>query len=169
MVSFIFHRMQEDRVDGAGGVGKWSDCPSFAAWCYPFNLTVMAAWAARVAGGGDWDYKRQLAAKWGTAVAVPHDPAPEMLFYDVFTNIHYGYVGRAHNIPADILHAGAEQLGGVRTVSDWVSNEMGIRLWERRGLGLTQPDVAATVIARMKSYRTDPYRQYREVQPGLWR
>lgn len=94
------------------------------------------------------------------------NPAPERLFYDVWTNIHFGYVGRAHGIPADILHAGAEQFGGTRTISDWVSVELGIALWSSYGLGLTKSQLAAGVLSRMKAYRNDPT-DPNEVSGGL--
>jgi hypothetical protein len=90
-----------------------------------------------------------------------------MLFYDVFTNMHYGYVGRAHRIPADILHAGAEQLGGVRSQSDWWAVEMGIRLWANHGSFLSKGNVASAVKASMSRFRNDSANDFSEVQPSL--
>lgn len=170
-LSFIFDRMVADRVDGAGGVGMWSDCPIFFQWCLPFNLELSASWTAKVRPGGDWDYKAKLSAKYGGGQAyrtpIAGDPAPERLYYDVWTNIHYGYVGRAHKIPADILHAGAEQFGGARSVSDWVSNEAGIQLWDKFRTRLTRGQLADAVLSRMRSYRNDPAYFFLEVRRGL--
>jgi hypothetical protein len=170
-VAFIFQRMVADRVDGAGGVGMWSDCPIFFQWCQPFNLKVLAAWALRVQPHGTWDYKDDLAANIGRGTRywtpIPGDPAPERLSYDVWTNIHYGYVGRAHKIPADILHAGAEQFGGSRSVTDWVSNEIGIQLWNQHRDALTQQQLARAVLSRMRTFRNDPAFNFFAVHRGL--
>jgi len=157
--------MREDRRDPA--VGEWSNCEPWFAWCYATNSAVLTNWGVKVRGGGPWDYKGDLSRKWGTRVAVPGDPAPEMLFYDVFTNMHYGYVGRAHRIPADILHAGAEQLGGVRSQSDWWAVEMGIRLWANHGSFLSKGNVASAVKASMSRFRNDSANDFSEVQPSL--
>jgi hypothetical protein len=120
---------------------------------------------------GDWDLKVPLREKFGDhkplRTPVGGDPAPEMLFYDVWGNIHFGYVGRAHGVPADILHAGAEWKGGARTASDWLANEIGIRLWDTHGAGLTKSQLAAAILANMKGFRSDPAGEFHEVRGGL--
>ena len=170
-LDFIFKRMVTDRAENAGDVGTWQSCPIFFQWCLPFNIAVLGAFAAQVHGGGHWDYKGPLARAIGNRkgywTAVPGDPAPEALYYDVWTNIHYGCVGRAHGIPSDVLHAGAEQLGGVRTVSDWISNEIGIGLWDRFGTRLTKRELGDAVFTELHAYRNDPAFRWLEVRPGL--
>jgi hypothetical protein len=127
----------------------------------PFNLKVLGYFALNTRPHGPWDYKYRLMDLYTRNnqpyyTPVRGDPAPELLYYDVWTNIHFGYVGRAHGIPADILHAGAEQFGGARSVSDWVSNEIGIRLWNKYGAGLTTGQLGQAVLAKIASYRNDP-------------
>ena len=167
VLSFIYGRMMADRKDGAGGVGRWSDCPLWLQWCQPLNLGLLASFALKVRGHGDWDYKYPLIRRFGRGESfhtpIRGDPAPELLYFDVWTNIHFGYVGRAHGIPADILHAGAEQFGGARSVSDWVSNEIGIQLWNSYRTGLTKPQLARTVLQKMDAYRNDPTAKFQVI------
>ncbi|MFI5040447.1 MAG: RHS repeat-associated core domain-containing protein, partial [Acidimicrobiales bacterium] len=170
---FIYNHVLLDRKDGSGGVGEWWDAPLLLQpiAIYP-NLLVLAEFRNEVHAGGPWDYKGPLAVNYGLGnpyyTAVAADPAPEVLFYDVWTNIHYGYVGRAHGIPADILHAGAEQFGGIRTVSDWSSVEAGIRLWSNYGLNLPSSAISSEILRLMDSYRNDPT-DPNEVLAGLHR
>jgi len=169
VVSFIYEQMVANRADRAGGVGQWSDCAMYFAWCYPFNMGVMAAFAAQVNENCPWDYKPDIRHTFGSRFAVRGDLAPEMLFLDVFANIHYGYVGRAHKIPAGVLREEAVQFGGADTVSDRVSVDIGIKLWEYAGLTLTKKDIADAVLRNMQTFRNDDASQYSEVWRGLWR
>lgn len=57
--------------------------------------------------------------------------------------------------------------GGARTISDWVSVELGITLWSSYGLGLTKSQLAAGVLSRMNAYRNDPDSEYFQVRGGL--
>ncbi|TAK84013.1 MAG: hypothetical protein EPO09_21120, partial [Aquabacterium sp.] len=135
----------------------------------PLNAGLLFRFKALVRETGDWDLKVPLGMKLGDVRRTPvgGDPAPETLFYDVWGNIHYGYVGRAHGIPADVVHAGAETFGGARSVSDWISNEIGIQLWEAHGAALTKTQLASAVLAKIRVFRADPADTFLEVRGGL--
>jgi hypothetical protein len=87
------------------------------------------------------------------ATPVPQDRAPERLLYDVWSNIHYGYVGRAHRIPADQLIGGAVLFGGISDAGDDISVRLGISLWSRYGAGLTQGQLYQAVLAKVRAWR----------------
>lgn len=107
-----------------------------------------------------WDLKRPL-RNWlwfGHAYWTPvrGDPAPERLFYDVWSNIHYGYVGRAMGFNDWLLNWGASTFGGVNTASDRASVQLGITLWDTYGRNLTKGILAGRILALVPTYRSDP-------------
>lgn len=76
-------------------------------------------WAERVAPGRPWDHKRLLRTKF------PGQPHPHWhkygdfdYFYDIWSNIHYGYVGVALGFGADELINGA---GLAQAMDDFVN------------------------------------------------
>jgi RHS repeat-associated protein len=133
----IFRAMHRNRVDGAGGIGLFTGGGGLDGIG---DAALLARWAWKVRDGGDWDYKvqlRRLNGGKGFWHPVPQDPAPERLFYDVWANIHYGYVGRAHRIPRNVLVWGARDFGGGFDAGDEISVRLGMDLWEQRSKWLT--------------------------------
>ncbi|AZD03503.1 hypothetical protein C4K27_4318 [Pseudomonas chlororaphis subsp. chlororaphis] len=70
---------------------------------------AMALWTERVGQGRDWDHKPKIHAKFGR---YRHRQGKYDYFYDIWSNIHYGYVGMAGGLTEGVLldSAGIEQI-----------------------------------------------------------
>lgn len=73
-------------------------------------------WTGAVMQNAEWDHKpkiRKLFKSSTTGTGVWHAWGDERFFYDVWSNVHYGYVGRAAGFSASALldGAGLEQIG----------------------------------------------------------
>jgi hypothetical protein len=81
---------------------------------------AMALWTEKVGQGCDWDHKPKIHAKFGR---YRHRQGKYDYYYDIWSNIHYGYVGMAGGLTEGVLldGAGAEQI-----VSDQ------LRKWEEQ-------------------------------------
>jgi RHS repeat-associated protein len=118
---------------------------------------------------GDWDHKPKLKRLVGVNhkfyTPIGGDTVHERLRFDVWSNIHYGYVGRSHGIPADILRAAANSwFAGQNSPADRLSVNLGIRLWGRHGRGLTASQLEKEVRDHMFMYSKSPD----AVRPGWW-
>lgn len=74
-----------------------------------FNLQG-SAWGAVAQeflflGGGEWDHKPRIEPIWGVYNRLGNKG--EIWFYDIWSNIHYGCVGRAAGLPLSALTSGA--------------------------------------------------------------
>ncbi len=56
-------------------------------------------------GGGEWDHKPRIRPVWGAFNRLGN--SGDIWFYDIWSNIHYGYVGRAAGLPLEVLTSGA--------------------------------------------------------------
>ncbi|MHC8304069.1 polymorphic toxin type 44 domain-containing protein [Pseudomonas sp. PB3P13] len=74
------------------------------------GAAAMALFTERVGQDRPWDHKPILAAKYNGVVY--HKQGDYDYFYDIWSNIHYGYVGRAGGLSESVLldGAGAEQI-----------------------------------------------------------
>uniref|UniRef100_UPI000491A748 polymorphic toxin type 44 domain-containing protein n=1 Tax=Pseudomonas sp. Ant30-3 TaxID=1488328 RepID=UPI000491A748 len=74
------------------------------------GAAAMALFTERVGQDRPWDHKPILAEKYNGVVY--HKQGDYDYFYDIWSNIHYGYVGRAGGLSESILldGAGAEQI-----------------------------------------------------------
>ncbi|KAA5839222.1 hypothetical protein F2A38_20365 [Pseudomonas chlororaphis] len=70
---------------------------------------AMTLWTERVGQGRDWDHKPKIHAKFGR---YRHRQGKYDYFYDIWSNIHYGYVGMAGGLTEGVLldGAGIEQI-----------------------------------------------------------
>ncbi|KPW35090.1 PAAR motif-containing protein [Pseudomonas syringae pv. antirrhini] len=84
--------------------------PDFYNMAAGMQAKAFAIWAERVGQNRPWDHKPILAAKYDGVVY--HKQGDYDYFYDIWSNIHYGYVGRAGGLSESILldGAGAEQI-----------------------------------------------------------
>jgi RHS repeat-associated protein len=154
--AYIYLHMVADRECSAGGVG----CYVGSLFTAGADSIVLARFAAKVDERGPWDYKYPLqhffGGEHGYYTAVEGDPVPDSLYYDAWTNIHYGYVGRGHGIPSSILRTAAILRGGANTLSDRYNVDLGIGLWSNYGRGLTVSQLRNAVRSAMSIYRSDP-------------
>ncbi|WP_395298434.1 polymorphic toxin type 44 domain-containing protein [Kitasatospora hibisci] len=106
----------------------------------------LAMWGAQVCPHCDWDHKDildemfNMKAKDNYWFEVPG--TKKRLMYDIWSNIHYGYVGRAAGISGKTLVDGASKLEswlvGRDDKSDHITMQLGVDLYDRYGDNLTQ-------------------------------
>lgn len=80
------------------------------------KLAALSLWAGKVRTGGPWDHKphiRKNFTRKGMSTQVYHQLDKWGYFYDIWSNIHYGYVGAAAGFSKSVLleGAGLEQIG----------------------------------------------------------
>ncbi|NMO50688.1 RHS repeat protein [Actinoplanes sp. TBRC 11911] len=78
-----------------------------------FKEEALFQWAALVGAGKKWDHKSKIIAMLGMDPDDKHDRYTEVpgtgerVYFDIWSNIHYGYVGRKIGFTAAELQAGA--------------------------------------------------------------
>ncbi len=103
------------------------------------NSAALISWGLKVRQNGDWDHKPIIAQRFH-----PRNPTGQqhwhlydttLYYYDVWSNIHYGYVGKAAGFSDAVLldGAGLEQIGSTlmrlsRPQRD--STSSGLRAWD---------------------------------------
>lgn len=104
-----------------------------------YGSAALMAWGLKVMQNGDWDHKPIIGRRFNTRVPhglqVWHLHGQTEYFYDVWSNLHYGYVGNAVGFSDSVLldGAGLEQIG-----SDLVRGQLpqqrgvasGLRVWD---------------------------------------
>ncbi len=108
--------------------------------------TALAMWGVKVAPGQEWDHKPQLQARYGLQTLDDYyfkQPGTNReVFYDIYSNVHYGYVGRAAGFDADTLIKGASLgetvLTGDDDQGDQITMRVGIDLYDKYGANLTE-------------------------------
>jgi uncharacterized Zn-binding protein involved in type VI secretion len=85
--------------------------PNFNSIALAKKLEAMAIWTKQVGQNMEWDHKPKLRAMYNGAVR--HKQGKYDYFYDIWSNIHYGYVGIAGGLSESVLldGAGVEQIG----------------------------------------------------------
>ena len=73
------------------------------------NQTALIIWAAKVMPHGDWDHKPKLRLQfpWPRGRGAYHLYGEKRYFYDIWSNAHFGYVGRAAGFSGSVLLDGA--------------------------------------------------------------
>jgi LysM repeat protein len=85
------------------------DVPKWAGWNagnLALRLAAKAGWATMVATGRPWDHKPRISPIWGAYTRLGN--SDDVYFYDIYSNIHYGYVGRAAGFTLQELWDGAD-------------------------------------------------------------
>lgn len=137
------------------------------------NATAaLLSWALKVRQNGDWDHKPIIAARFHPRVPRGfqhwHLYGDTLYYYEVWSNVHYGYVGKAAEFSDSVLldGAGLEQIGSAlarfsrpqkdATVSglrawddphDRAAIQIGMRLYQRYQRGLTAHSVLRAVVS----------------------
>jgi hypothetical protein len=114
-------------------------------------------WTVKVMQNADWDHKPKIADQFKSTVSKNgfwHAYDSKLYFYDVWSNIHYGYVGIAAGFSESTLldGAGLEQIG-----SDLVRRRWPVRTPNVRGLRAYDdgPDRSSISIG-IELYRVHP-------------
>jgi hypothetical protein len=124
------------------------------------NGLVIAEAYAMFHSGGDWDHKPKLKQKYsldGNAFWTPiaGNPRREQIIYDIWSNIHYGYVARAHGFPRKQVMDFPEwgEAEGKNTPHDRLSIRIGMTLWADHKGNLLPSHVQKRILANMYKYR----------------
>jgi hypothetical protein len=126
------------------------------------TAAALAIWANKVKPHGDWDYKdillRTLPPGYDYKYAVPG--TPYKVFYDIWANIHYGYVGRSVKFSRLELNEGQKLPGAGHTdEGDLLTTGAGMDMWEAYGSGLTPSEFAASVYLLINQMANQNVRQ----------
>lgn len=107
---------------------------------------ALIEWGLKVRPGGDWDHKPKLDQMLGLGkdkdyyFPIRGDNQHEV-FYDIWSNIHYGYVGAAAGLDGKTLQDGASVADGIAGRNDKVDEvtvQIGIDMWNKYGANLTK-------------------------------
>ncbi|WGV19726.1 polymorphic toxin type 44 domain-containing protein [Pseudomonas putida] len=116
--------------------------PDFQAMMVGNTAAAMALWAERVGQNRPWDHKKVIRQQFG---GTWHKQGEVDYYYDIWSNIHYGYVGRAGGLSESALldGAGLEQIASdtIRKIDDWDEQDGprryadidGMRAWDDIG------------------------------------
>jgi hypothetical protein len=135
------------------------------------DLEAKARWFLQVRAGGPWDQKDQLRAMY---LAMPSPPRPfgdlnkayhfpirgdlfREFYYDIWSNIHYGYVGARCGFDDHTLqYYAALRLPGTGTndIGDEISTQIGIDLWRAVGPSVTPDLIRKAILGKAKDYET---------------
>lgn len=95
--------------------------PDFASIAKAKKVAAAAIWTRKVGQDQEWDHKPKLRALYNNDVW--HKQGKYAYFYDIWSNIHYGYVGIIAGLSESVLldGAGAEQIMSdtYRKVDEW--------------------------------------------------
>ncbi|NEE03983.1 hypothetical protein G1H10_27825 [Phytoactinopolyspora halotolerans] len=105
-----------------------------------YALLANATWAAKVCQKVcEWDHKPKIEERFemdsreNYYTPIKDRPGYEA-YYDIWSNIHYGYVGRSAGFDADTLQEGAASgnpLAGVNDAGDIITVQIGIDLYDQ--------------------------------------
>ncbi|MGW0889842.1 polymorphic toxin type 44 domain-containing protein [Saccharopolyspora sp. NPDC002578] len=135
------------------------------------TIAALAMWANQVRPGAEWDHKPLLEDKFGL------DAKEEFQFkvpgedrsasYDIWSNIHYGYVGRAAGIDAETLIEGASIGEGVGEddQGDQLTMRAGIEIYEKYGDDLTPEQFHTEVMKTIDEMEAQNVEQVQEWKP----
>lgn len=142
---------------------------------------AQARWFLQVRQGGPWDHKPILQKMYLSMGSPPrpfgmmgkafHFPIRGDLFheyyYDIWSNIHYGYVGTKCGFDEPTLQGGAASGfpgAGDNDEGDVISVKIGIDLWNSSGPGLNTDTLRKAIISHAADYMAA---QNREIRQGI--
>jgi hypothetical protein len=125
----------------------------------PSGPTVaLVIWGLLVRPNGPWDHKPKLdrmleLGKNGDYFFPIRGDSSNEYYYDIWSNIHFGFVGLAAGIDEKTLQSGAAIpiLAGNNDHGDILGTEIGFNLWKTYKLGLTADNIHSALL----SYKND--------------
>ncbi|NDZ92837.1 hypothetical protein G3I13_19860 [Streptomyces sp. SID6673] len=143
------------------------------------QMSAYAAWFERVAPSRPWDHKPILREEFGDTAEGDYDGdyyfqepgTNRQVYYDIWSNVHFGYVGRAAGFDSETLmegqNFGPDFLTGQKARADDISTEFGARLHDQYGPNMTEDQFNSAItglveqLAEEKSTGTDmPHIEY---------
>jgi len=119
---------------------RYRGIPNFHGVAIGNQTAAAALWAKMVGQNQEWDHKPKLRLAFNNAVW--HKYGRHTYFYDIWSNIHYGYIGIACGFSEAWLFdgAGLEQIGSdtLRKIENWTDKPgprrsedvEGLRAWD---------------------------------------
>lgn len=156
-------RMHQEMIGNLDDIDKMKFLNSRGALGKPLALIEFAH---RVRQGGEWDHKPLLRDELElnpdgepgkTGDEDWHFPirgnSQVEYNYDIWSNIHYGYVGSAAGFSSIELRGGAMVADGFKNIpADDLSVQIGIELWEEHGENLTDEQLRQAIIDQTDEY-----------------
>lgn len=156
---FIYEEMMRNKdSDTVRSIQALLRPPRWYEFGRDYGSDVTAAltmWAAKVAPHRDWDHKQQLRQRYGLKTDddlwFQQPGTDRQVYYDIYANLHYGYVGRAAGIDRETLMTGGslgeKVLTGVDDEGDRIMQEAGMDLYDKYGASLTEEQFHDAVVA----------------------
>jgi hypothetical protein len=124
-----------------------------------------------VKGGGEWDHKPKIKSMLNLQnqadLYFPMRGNDEFeIYYDIWSNIHYGYVGSSIGISTEtlqffpnmelyvptILKAITRKVFGQSDAGDAISIDIGISLWQKYKFGLSKEELHNEILTNIPAY-----------------
>lgn len=149
--SFIFDEMM--RNQNSDDVKKIRELLASGSWLD--RKKALALWAAKVAPNMEWDHKPILEKRLGLDSQNDYyfsDPSGNRaVYYDIWSNIHYGYVGRAAGFDRSDLDQGAQVpiIAGKTDPGDIYTVKIGMDIYDKYGPDITEQQFQEEVRKRL--------------------
>lgn len=169
VVDYIYKEMRVNSRAGVTGNMRALNATGNGAAIIAANLL----WMDLVRPNGVWDHKPAIKLYFGPGGSDENHSryryhvtrTPSEILFDVWSNIHYGYVGRQAGFDGGWLQWAAAQVG-IHDEGDAIAIQIGIDLYQRHGLGLTRGQLDAEVHRRLGDFAAA---QGQKVTPFLLR
>lgn len=124
------------------------------------TLLARTLWFSLVRSGAKWDHKPKLEEKLGLKTPPDYyfpirDDTEHEWYYDIWSNIHYGFVGRAAGFTGQTLQdyaASGLPGAGKNDDGDVLSVQIGIDLWDEYQLALIQEQLHEAIVSHLQDY-----------------
>ncbi len=153
-------------------------CPEYLTGNDPFYYFLEAPLTAywiffnKVVSGGEWDHKPKIRSllglnrSWQDLYYPIRGNDEYEVYYDIWSNIHYGYVGSAIGFDEDSLKTFAnmekyaplplkalvKKYFGQYDPGDEISVEIGIGIWKANRYSISQSILHSAILNRLQSY-----------------
>ncbi|MER8046747.1 ricin-type beta-trefoil lectin domain protein [Streptomyces sp. NPDC094032] len=116
----------------------------------PFSMAKASSmWAYKVHAGSDWDHKPKLKNMMNLSTSSDYyftvPGGEDEAYYDVWSNVHYGFVGMAEGFEQSYLEGGAqaaipgsEFFVGKTDIGDITSVRQGVEMFKKYGTEMTR-------------------------------
>ncbi|GAA5105240.1 polymorphic toxin type 44 domain-containing protein [Nocardia iowensis] len=118
------------------------------------RIQALAAWRDLVGSEKRWDHKPQIARDFGLVGDPRQDPAfffqqpgtHRQVNYDMYSNIHFGFVGRHAGFDGDTLLEGA-RMASQHDQGDEITMRAGIAMYDKYGPNITDEQFHQGMVA----------------------
>jgi RHS repeat-associated protein len=134
----------------------------------PFSLAkATSMWVYKVRAGGDWDHKPKLKDMMHLRTEPDYffkvPGSDDEAFYDVWSNVHYGFVGKQAGFSdqdledgASASFPGASVFVGATDAGDRVSVRQGIEMFKAYGTGMTREQFHQGMLDTIAAMKATP-------------